>query len=135
MPVNPRNLRHPRRDNILVTAAGPASNVCIAILASLALHAIPAPRGLEDAIDVSSPLMMIATVAVDLNVLLALFNMIPVPPLDGGRVVAGLLPPRLAIRYNRLGQYGFLIIYALILTGALGYLIGPPYYFLRAWLR
>lgn len=134
-PVNLRNLRHPRRDNILVTAAGPASNLCIAILASLALRAIPPPGGLEDAVDVSSPLMMIATVAVDLNVLLALFNMIPVPPLDGGRVVAGLLPTRLAIRYNALGQYGFLIIYALILTGALGSLIGPPYYFLRAWLR
>jgi Zn-dependent protease len=134
-PVNPRNLRHPRRDNILVTAAGPASNVCIAVLAALALRAIPAPSGLEDAVDVSSPLLMIATVAVDLNLLLALFNMIPVPPLDGGRVVAGLLPPRLAIRYNSLGQYGFLIIYALILTGALSYLIGPPYSFLRSWLR
>ena len=134
-PVNPRNLRHPRRDNILVTAAGPASNVCIAVLAALALRAIPAPSGLEGAVDVSSPLLMIATVAVDLNLLLALFNMIPVPPLDGGRVVAGLLPPRLAIRYNSLGQYGFLIIYALILTGALSYLIGPPYNFLRSWLR
>jgi Zn-dependent protease len=134
-PVNQGNLRHPRRDGILVTAAGPASNLCIAVLASFALRAIPAPSGLEDSVDVSSPLIMIATLALDLNLLLALFNMIPVPPLDGGRVVAGLLPPRLAVRYNSLGQYGFLIIYALILTGALWSVIGPPYDALRSWLR
>jgi Zn-dependent protease len=134
-PVSPRNLRQPRRDGILVTAAGPFSNLCIAVAASLALRAIPAPSGVAEGVDVSSPLMMIATVAVDLNLLLALFNMLPVPPLDGGRVVAGLLPPRLAIRYNSLGQYGFLIIYALMLTGVLWSIIGPPYDALRSWLH
>ena len=134
-PVNPRNLRHPRRDYILVTAAGPLSNLIIAVTAALVLHTIPTPNPLSDGMDVSSPLMALAIQAVDINLLLAVFNMIPVPPLDGGRVMSGLLPPRLAIRYNQLGRFGFLIIYALMLTGALSALIGPPYYFLRTLLR
>jgi Zn-dependent protease len=133
-PVNPRNLRHPRRDNVLVTVAGPVSNLVIAVLASVVLRLIPVSGGFED-VDVSSPLAMIALQAVDINLLLAVFNMIPVPPLDGGRVLAGLLPPRLAISYNQLGRYGFLIIYALMLTGALSAMIGPPYEFLRTLLR
>jgi Zn-dependent protease len=133
-PVNPRNLRRPRRDNVLVTAAGPGSNLLIAIAASILLRLIPPPVS-DSAIDVSSPLMLLAVQAVDINILLAVFNMIPVPPLDGGRVMSSLLPPRLAIRYNQLGRYGFLIIYALMLTGLLTDLIVPPYIFLRALLR
>ncbi|HTL03269.1 MAG TPA: site-2 protease family protein [Vicinamibacterales bacterium] len=134
-PVNPRNLRHPRRDNVLVTAAGPASNLMIAVVAAMALRLIPAADPSVEGMDVSSPLILLAIQLVDINLLLALFNMIPVPPLDGGRVMAGLLPPALAIRYNQFGRYGFIIIYALMLTGALGALIGPPYYFLRTMLR
>ena len=134
-PVNPRNLRHPRRDNVLVTVAGPASNLLIAVVAAMALHVIPSADPSVEGMDVSSPLILLAIQLVDINLLLAVFNMIPVPPLDGGRVMAGLLPPALAIRYNQLGRYGFIIIYALMLTGALGALIGPPYYFLRTMLR
>ena len=134
-PVNPRNLRHPRRDYVLVTAAGPASNLVIAVLAALVLHFIPLPDPSVDGRDVSSPLIAMAIQLVDINLLLAVFNMIPVPPLDGGRVLSGLLPPALAFRYNQLGRYGFIIIYALMLTGVLGALIGPPYYFLRTMLR
>jgi Zn-dependent protease len=134
-PVNPRNLRHPRRDYVLVTAAGPASNLVIAVLAALVLHVIPLPDPSVDGRDVASPLVAMAIQLVDINLLLAVFNMIPVPPLDGGRVLSGLLPPRLAFRYNQVGRYGFIIIYALMLTGVLGALIGPPYYFLRTMLR
>jgi Zn-dependent protease len=134
-PVNPRNLRHPRRDNVLVTVAGPASNLMIAMLASVVLHVLPRADPSLDGMDVSSPLLMLAVELVDINLLLALFNMIPVPPLDGGRVLAGVLPSSLAFRYNQLGRYGFIIIYGLMLTGLLGELIGPPYYFLRTMLR
>jgi Zn-dependent protease len=134
-PVNSRNLRHPRRDSVLVTVAGPASNLLIAVVAALALHAIPAVDPSADGMDVSSPLTALAIQLVDINLLLAVFNMIPVPPLDGGRVLSGLLPPALAIRYNQVGRFGFIIIYVLMLTGALGALIGPPYYFLRTLLR
>jgi Zn-dependent protease len=134
-PVTPRNLRRPRRDSVLVTVAGPASNLLIAVVAALVLHAIPAADPSADGLDVSSPLTALAIQLVDINLLLAVFNMIPVPPLDGGRVLSGLLPPALAIRYNQVGRFGFIIIYVLMLTGALGALIGPPYYFLRTLLR
>ena len=61
-----------------------------------------------------------------MNLLLAFFNLIPVPPLDGGNVVLGLLPPRVAALYSRLSQYGFLILYALMFTGAASAIISPP---------
>ena len=134
-PIDPRKLQHPRRDVILVTAAGPVSNLLIAVVAAMALRVMPLPGPASDALDVSSPLIALAGQLVDINLLLAVFNMLPVPPLDGGRVLAGLLPRSLAVRYNQLGRYGFLVIYALMLTGALSALIGPPYFFLRAWLR
>src|SRR5581483_2896039 len=77
-PVNPRNLHHPRRDHILVTAAGPGSNLLIAIVASVVMHFMPMPADRAN-VDIASPLMMIATEAVDINLLLAVFNMVPVP--------------------------------------------------------
>jgi Zn-dependent protease len=67
-------------------------------------------------------------------VLLAIFNMIPIPPLDGGNVLAGLLPPRLAIVFNQIRPYGFILLYALMLTGTLSMLIVPPYLLITSWL-
>lgn len=133
-PVLVRNLRHPRRDNILVTAAGPASNLLIAIVASVIFHLL-APNMYVQDVDVTSPLVIILGRAIDINLLLAIFNMLPIPPLDGGNVLLGVLPVRLAYRFAVLRSYGFLILYALMLTGALGYIIGPPYFLLRSWLR
>jgi Zn-dependent protease len=133
-PVNVRNLRHPRRDNALVTAAGPGSNLLIAMLASMAFHLIPAGDPASGG-GVAKPLTMIVGGLIDINLLLALFNLIPVLPLDGGNIVLTLLPPKMAYRYAASRSYGMLILYALMLTGAIGYLLGPPYYFLRGWLR
>jgi Zn-dependent protease len=133
-PVNVRNLRHPRRDHILVTAAGPASNLAIATAASLALRVLPSSAG-GSGLDVATPLNLIATEALLLNVLLAVFNMLPIPPLDGGQILMALLPPRIAIQLRFLYEYGFLILMGLLLTGVLGYLIGPPYYVILSWLR
>ncbi len=133
-PVNTRNLRHPRRDNILITAAGPARNLTIAVAAAITLQALPGGAA-GSGFDVMTPLNMIATQALFLNVLLAVFNMLPIPPLDGGQILMALLPPRVAMRLGFLYEYGFLILMGLLLTGMLGYLIGPPYYVILSWLR
>jgi Zn-dependent protease len=130
VPVNMRYLRHPRRDYVLVAAAGPASNLVVALLASVALYALPiSPVTLGEA-NVSVPLASILGQLVQLNVLLAVFNMIPIPPLDGGNVLAGLLPPSAATLFNQIRPYGFLLLYALILTNGFRLIVLPPYYFI-----
>jgi len=136
VPVDVRNLRHHRRDFILVAAAGPASNLVIALVSSIVLTALPiSPQTLGET-NVSVPIAAILSQALRLNVLLAVFNMIPVPPLDGGNVLLGVLPHGGARLVEQLRPYGFLILYALMLTGTLSYLLGPvAYSILRVLLR
>jgi Zn-dependent protease len=138
VPVNTRRLTHPRRDYVLVAAAGPASNLVMAVSAATllaALHAVGgvSPQTIGEA-NISAPLAALLSRAMYLNVLLAVFNMIPIPPLDGGNVLAGLLPYRLAVTFNQIRPYGFLVLYALVLTGGFDYLVGPPSAFILSWL-
>ena len=133
VPVDPQRLEHPRRDFLYIAAAGPASNVILAALVSVVMRTVPVSP-----IDVGTgpalPVWSIAATAFELNLLLAVFNMLPVPPLDGGNVLAGLLPSGLADLFDRVVRpWGFVLLYALLLTGALGALITPPYLFL-SWL-
>jgi Zn-dependent protease len=134
VPVNMRYLRSARRDYVLIAAAGPASNLVLAVAASLVLAALPvSPQTLGET-NVSVPLARILSQLVQLNVLLAVFNMVPIPPLDGGNVLGGLLPRPLAAYFNQLRPYGFLLLYVLIFTGGFEHIVVPPYRFIVSWL-
>ncbi len=131
VPVNPANLRRPRQDFLVIAAAGPASNIVLAIGASWLLVAV----GLEAAGGWAGAVATFAFAMLQLNLLLAVFNMIPVPPLDGGNVLAGLLPEWLAEPYDRLVRpWGFVILLVLMATGWLYRIIGPPMSLLMGWL-
>jgi Zn-dependent protease len=134
VPVNIRQLRNPRRDYVLVAAAGPASNLVLAIASAFALAALPISPVVLGEANVSAPLASFLSLAVQLNILLAVFNMLPIPPLDGGNVLSGLLPPRFASLLNQVRPYGFMLLYALILTDGFYYLVLRPSMFLRSWL-
>ena len=129
VPVNISRLRRERRDFVLVAAAGPVSNILLAIAASTMLRLLPVATEAGSS-SIVTPVAEIVGLAVTLNVLLAVFNMIPIPPLDGGNVLGGLLPDRLAVWFDRVSPYGFILLYILLLTGSLGAFLGPPYRFL-----
>ncbi len=134
VPVNLRFLRHPRRDYMLVAAAGPASNLILALFSALLLAIVPiSPQTLGES-NVSVPIAALLSRLIQLNVLLAIFNMIPIPPLDGGNVLAGLLPPTLAEIFNKVRPYGFVLLYVLVLSGGFETIVGPPYRFILSWL-
>ena len=128
VPVDMRNLREPRRDFALVALAGPVSNLILAVAAGLLFEAHLAST------DAPGVLAQTLLMAVIMNVMLAVFNMIPVPPLDGGNVLMGLVPHSVARSINWLRPYGFLIIYALMLTGVLTAIMGPVQHFLLSFL-
>jgi Zn-dependent protease len=126
VPVNPRNLKNYRRDFLLIAAAGPASNLLLATAASLLMRVGPAGAAASGGI--ASVLFDMGFMVIQLNLLLAVFNMIPIPPLDGGNVLAGLLPGPLADGYDRVVRpYGFMILLVLMMTGTLYDLIIPPF--------
>lgn len=121
VPVNISQLRHPKRDFMTVAAAGPASNLVMAFIAAMVFRAVTS----DDTVTLSG-LQMVLLMAVRINVLLAVFNMLPIPPLDGGNVLAGLLPDSMGGVINSLRQFGFLILYALMFSGILWQLVDPP---------
>ncbi len=137
VPVNFSALRHPRRDMVWVAAAGPATNLLLAIAAGLMAHLVGfLPAGVD------RWYLQNLQNAIDINIILAVFNMIPLPPLDGGRVAVGLLPRALALPLAQLERYGMAIIIGLLfllpLVGAqlgidlnvLGWLLSGPARFL-----
>jgi len=128
VPIDPRNMRQPRRDMALVAAAGPAMNLLLAVVSALLLAliflfdptlTIRKPAGaLPQADSLSTmillPVAVMALYSVMINVFLALFNLMPIPPLDGGRILSCLLPPRPAMALARIEPYGMLILVGLI---------------------
>jgi len=110
VPVNFHALRHPKRDMLWVAAAGPAANLAMALGWALALKAaILLPKG-----DFSLPLSLMAEAGITVNIVLMVLNLLPILPLDGGRIAVSLLPDRLALGYARLEPFGFPILLALI---------------------
>lgn len=122
VPVDFLNLNNPKRDMIWVGLAGPMANIILAVLVSLLL---------KTHIFAGIPLLLtVINSAVIMNIVLAVFNILPIPPLDGSRVMMGLLPIDLSIKYSRLEPYGFIIIFALLYLGITRVLIWPVVIFL-----
>jgi Zn-dependent protease len=132
VPVNGANLQSPRRDFAIVAAAGPISNLILAT--GFAIVRMVVVGTASTASEFVYILTVFLFIGVTTNVLLALFNMIPVPPLDGGNVAMGLLPAPLARVFAQVRPWGFLILYALMLSGILWDLIGPVNRMLVNWL-
>lgn len=115
VPFNPGYFRNLRQGVMLVGAAGPATNLAIAVVAGMAWKLFE-PEG------TIGTLLAYASI---INVVLAVFNLVPIPPLDGSRIVMGLLPPSLALPYARLERHGMLILFVLLWAGGMDYLVDP----------
>jgi len=121
VPVNFANLRRPKRDMLWVAAAGPGANLFMAILWALLIK-------LADAMpesDLAKPMLLMGQAGIQINAVLLVLNLLPLPPLDGGRIAVSLLPHRLAYRFAQIEPYGMMILILLLFTGVLGAIIGP----------
>ncbi len=121
VPVNFSNLRQPKRDMLWVAAAGPFANLLMAFFWALMIKlAIATPES-----GFAKPLALMGIAGIEINVILMVLNLLPLPPLDGGRMAVSLLPHRWAYQFSRIEPYGFMILLVLLFSGVLGAVIGP----------
>ncbi|MEW6040748.1 MAG: site-2 protease family protein [Elusimicrobiota bacterium] len=118
VPVDPYRLNNPKRDMVFVGLAGPASNFLLAVIVSLLLIILKKTGVFLNEFFILQNLLV-------LNVILGVFNLIPVPPLDGSQILSGVLPPRLAYEYQKIAPYGVFIIMFLLLSGSLSLILWP----------
>lgn len=132
VPVDLSQFRAPRRDFALVALAGPVSNLALALGAAGLLDIVV--RVAEAGVAIPGAVVTLLLVVVVMNVMLAVFNLIPIPPLDGGNVLMGLLPEAGVRMLERVRPYGFVLLYGLMLTGLLGAIVGPVRHMVLMWL-
>jgi Zn-dependent protease len=128
VPVDQRYFRNPRSGMMLVAMAGPAANFSLAVLSALFIYGLDLiypGAGPFWRHSVITPLAYMGDASVQVNLALGVFNLLPIPPLDGSNILAGLLPAELSYRYMRLGSMGFIIILILAATGLLGRILLP----------
>lgn len=126
VPINPYNLREPRKDMMWIAGAGPLTNLILAILSAIALRMLglfdpgllhvqsPLFRRLNLGHSLFYPLALMLMKSIQINIVLGLFNLIPIPPADGGRIMTGLLPQRQAEAYSKIEPFGLIILFAII---------------------
>jgi Zn-dependent protease len=121
VPVNFGRLRHPKQDMLWVAAAGPAANLAMALFWAIIIKIM----ALLPENSFSLPLTLMGQAGIIINVLLLVLNLLPIPPLDGGRIAVSLLPHSLAYRFEKVEPYGFVILIVLLFSGLLGKLLWP----------
>ena len=133
VPVNPAYFKNPRQDMVWVSLAGPAANLLLAALSAFVMRQALGPFGpfFESSGVFLRPILYMAYVSVQINIGLAVFNLLPIPPLDGSKVLLGILPRDLAMLYQRLEPYGFVVILLLVFTGVTGRIIVPVILYLN----
>ena len=121
VPVNFANLRRPKRDMLWVAAAGPGANLLMAFLWALVIKlSLAMPES-----DLAKPMKLMGEAGITINTILLVLNLLPLPPLDGGRIAVSLLPHRIAYHFAKIEPYGFMILLVLLFTGVLGAVILP----------
>ena len=135
VPITWENLKHPKRDMVLVAAAGPGSNFAMALIWGLITKlAQLLPEASPSLASLKMGLVLMGEAGIVINIILMVLNLLPLPPLDGGRGVAGFLPDRVAWKYGRIEPYGFLILLGLLVTGVLARIMGPPVHILNTFV-
>ena len=121
VPVNFSNLRHPKQDMLWVAAAGPGANLLMAFFWALLIKLAM----IFPITEYTKPVILMSIAGIEINVILMVLNLLPFPPLDGGRMAVSLLPHRIAYPFSRIEPYGFMILLVLLISGVLGVIVWP----------